>query len=314
MESKPIVDALSNTHSGRASDPISKEAPLKGLNTTPSKSASALMLRPAQESDYNFYRKLFPEFEIDQPSCPPEMWVRESMSDALIATIESTPVGYIRIQYFTDVFYITWLTIAKEWPQEEIVAKTLGLLKELAKERGYKRWALHCDVLHAVPRQMYRKAGMEKVEGAILLHLKAPVESVEAYQKEDSQLITVAINDPKEWADLEAKYNHIRGQFHVGAKDDYTPIKLTTKNSQTVGCALYIRRQRILLIPSVDKLEFLPALLHGVRKFQEAGPYEDPHFEHFWIQPKRDVADHMMANIKRAMICETFDYLEGSLL
>lgn len=289
--------------------------PSKRLNIHPTQLVTdflaLLIIRRAQESDFGLYLKMYPDLEIDAPPVVRKVWTQEHMPGVLIATIKNAPVGYIWLHNYDEVFYITYLIIARDWRRKGVGGRILEMLKDIAMERGYKKWGLHCDILHAIPHRMYLRAGMQ-VRGS-LLHVKAPIESVLAYEKEDRRLTLVITDDPEEWTKLESKYDIISGNTRVAVNHGYLPVKLVIEDVCVVGYVLYSPCRLTSWAPSVDKLEYLPALLHGLRQFQQKSPSRALLYEHYWIRQKMEMAMHMLTMISGAILCETCDYLVGDL-
>ena len=100
------------------------------------------------------------------------------MPNVSIITHDAKAVGYIWVQLLGEVYYLTHLVVAKEHRRRGIGTAALKLLKRTAREKGFKKWGLHCDVLHEIPYKMYVKAGM-RPDGQ-LFHLKTPSTSIKA--------------------------------------------------------------------------------------------------------------------------------------
>ena len=170
-----------------------------------------ITVRPATSADYTFYLKIYEDLEIDHPPADEAMWNKRDMPGVTIITQGTEPVGYIWTQKYGEVYYLAYLIIVKEHRRKGIGTKALRLVKNQAKQLGYAKWGLDCDVLHQIPYKMYIKAGLSK-EGE-LHHLKAPYTNPSMKRK--TNLSTLVVYDQDRWSVLEKKYGMWKGRIDL---------------------------------------------------------------------------------------------------
>ena len=105
-----------------------------------------ITVRPATSADYTFYLKIYGDLEIDHPPADEAMWNKRDMPGVTIITQGAESVGYIWVQKYDELYYLIYLIVVKEHRRKGIGTKALRLVKNQAKQLGYAKWGLDCDV------------------------------------------------------------------------------------------------------------------------------------------------------------------------
>ena len=264
-----------------------------------------IALRPATPADYAYYLEVYPDLEIDQPPGNEAVWNRRDLPTASIITRGAQPVGYIWVLKYDVVYYLEYFVIGRVHRGKGIGTKALESIKAHARELGYSRWGLDCDINHHIPYKMYTKAGMGKV--GEVYHLKAPYHSSLAGATTMSVMI---VNDPEQWPILEEKYGLIKGRARFFFPSGIVPVLLLDANGQTRGFTIFSPSDFRLLSPIVDSSEDLMVFLDLLQDLKTAD--ETSGWMHFWVDRGEEYARAILSYIPGAVLCEQYDMLEGS--
>lgn len=266
-------------------------------------------LRAAVEADYSLYLQIHPDLKCDAKPLPASEWVHSSMPNAVIYEVNGRPIGYACYCCFDSVFYIDYLVIDQAHRRSGHGAQALGALKELARERGFMRYGLHSDTAHPLTSVLPTKTSMEPRHR--LHHIKAAFGSLQRPTQENSMhFLAVLCESEKEWSELETKYGLWHGLLRVGHKHGLKPITLV-HSEDTVGFAMLNSSSDALEFwnLSVDKMEHVLPFISAMLALGLHGSYAGS--VDFWIQPKKHIADYILANVRGSVLKETFEYLEG---
>ena len=127
-----------------------------------------IFIRPATPEDYPFYCRLQPDIGKTISAVPVEAWTKYEMPKISIIMQDTTPVAYIWTMGIRRDYYLGHFVVAQEHRRKGIGTATLRLVKKMARERGFEKWGLHCDVTHEIPYKMYIKAGLQDQRQGIL--------------------------------------------------------------------------------------------------------------------------------------------------
>lgn len=264
-----------------------------------------IAVRPATPADYPYYLEIYPDLEIDQPPADEATWKESHLSSVTIITQGTRPVGYISIQSYGELYYLFYFVIGREHRQKGIGTKALKHVKNQAKQLGFNKWELDCDINHTIPYKMYIKAGMNKV--GELYHLKAPYNSSLV---RETNMNVIVVYDPQQWSSLEDKYGLRKGIAKLGAFSGSLPVLLVDSNGQARGVTIFspsdFTLTSLVVDNSDDLLSFL-VLLQGLRTVQAV-----PEWIYFWVNTGKKYSDIVLSSIPGAVVSEQFDYLVGS--
>lgn len=277
------------------------------------KNIPSVSLHPATPADYPYYLQLYPDLEIDQAPASLDTWTTHDMPNTQIITRDTVSVGYVWVQLIGEVYYLTFFVVAKEHRRKGIGTAAMKLLKKVAREKGFKKWGLHCDVLHTIPYKLYVKMGMHP-DGQ-LFHLKAPSQSVKALAPQSKDYYTMIVHDPSRWTEMEQTYKIMPGDLALSVKRGRLPILMLDANQQVKGFTVLTPTSGTLwdlYIENPEDFTIFLSLLQTYRKPKDTNDDED--WVQFWIANagSKQMSDIVLQTLPGAVMCEQYDYLEGS--
>jgi GNAT superfamily N-acetyltransferase len=265
-------------------------------------------IRPALESDYSYFLDLYPDLQVDQAPPNRNTWVKYDMQNAYIITMAADPVGYIWIKHWEEVLYLTIFVIGKEYHGKGIGTETLIQLQQFAKNQGFRKIGLHCDVAHTTPHSFYVKVGMQPT--GKLFHLKVPANVIRHVETVSSlQFIT---GDNMECSHkLEHEYGLFKGQIKREIDRGSVVVRMLSHIGEVKGFASFKMepfRLTSLVVESSDDLVTMLSLLNDLRG------HSYPHVDwiHLWVSKDKKYAEIIFETFSTAVCCEEFDYLEMS--
>jgi len=287
---------------------LNHKATSDALKNTPSVS-----VHPATPADYPYYLQLYPDLEIDEPPVNLNNWTKHIMPHSYIITHDGVPVGYIRTQVYKEVYYLAYLVVAKEHRRKGIGTAALKLLKKVAREKGFKKWGLHCDVNHTIPYMMYIKAGL-RLNGDFF-HLKTQSQTIKSLVADPKDHSTIVVHDPSKWDEMERDYKIIPGTIVLWIKEGRLPIVMLDTGGRIKGFTVFNPTSgtiRDLYLENHDDLTTFLSMLQTYRKSED--PNDNDGWTHFWLSNggSKQMSDIIMQTLSGTVMCEKYDYLEGS--
>jgi ribosomal protein S18 acetylase RimI-like enzyme len=264
-----------------------------------------ITVRPATPADYAYYLESYPDLEIDHPPADEVMWNKSDLPDVTIITQGTQSVGYIWTRKYDELYYLIYLVIGREYRRKGIGTKALKHVKNQAKQLGYNKWGLDCDMNHPIPYKMYIKAGMSKV--GELYHVKAPYDSSLSRK---TNMNVMVVHDSDQWPLLEDKYGLRRGRIRTFSVGGSLPILLVDSSGQTHGFVIFSPISFVLsslVVDNSDNLLFFLGLLQDLK-----ASTTNPEWIHFFTDTGKKYSEIVLSSLPGAVVCEQFDMLQGS--
>lgn len=274
-----------------------------------------ISIRPATPEDYPLYFRLYPAIGTDHPPVALEEWLKYEMSMMSIITRGTTSVGYTWAFPIGENYRLAHFVIAEEHRGKGIGTVALRLVKKVAREKGFKRWGLHCEVQHEIPYRMYIKAGMQpKGKG---FYLTMPSESIASLAPAPIECsLTVAL-DASHWAELENVAGIMSGEITSLMKIGAIPLVLYDPDKSVRAFAMYDSTSGFtsdLYVKDAETTRIFLKLIHDYKQPVSKGENVHDDRTRLWIPYKNSirVSNLVMETIPGAAITEEYDYLEGS--
>lgn len=112
--------------------------------------------------DYSHFSAFYPDVGIDGPTPTFEewlLWVQPTQSLVMLSFVKE-PIGYILPIYYGDNYYLLHFMVAKERRGQGIGRHVMNAMIRDARERGFSKFSLDCDVTHKRIYAFYESFGM----------------------------------------------------------------------------------------------------------------------------------------------------------
>lgn len=122
---------------------------------------AAYTIRPAAAADYDLFRRLFPELEVDDPIPDRERWQREIEPATLV--IEDEPgcgAGYAFVHVLAGAGYVRHIVVDPSRRRAGIGRALLLAVARRLREAGCERWCLNVKPDNAAAIALYQGLGM----------------------------------------------------------------------------------------------------------------------------------------------------------
>lgn len=121
-----------------------------------------LRTRPATDTDYPTFARLFPELAVPDPLPSEDAFIARMMDDVVIVEDAGSPVGYGFSQVYGKSTHVVHVVAAKEARGRGVGAAIMSALRARAIADGCTRWFLNVKQENVPAIRVYERAGMSR--------------------------------------------------------------------------------------------------------------------------------------------------------